>query len=67
MAKEKGLTPQTLMYAYMMSLGHTPLDGTTNKGHMMEDVAVMERFQHGEKVLSEDEVDMMTRALGIID
>lgn len=65
MAEEKKLTSQTLMYAFMMALGHTPLSGTTNKGHMMEDVAVMERVQNGEEILSQDELESMARILGI--
>jgi diketogulonate reductase-like aldo/keto reductase len=45
-AARKGLTPQTLLYAYLMNLGYgTPLDGTTNYDHMVEDVAVMQRMQ----------------------
>lgn len=65
LAKAKGLTPQTLMYAFMMTLGHTPLDGTTNKEHMMEDVAVMERIQNGEVILNEDEMAAMASFLGV--
>lgn len=65
MAKEKGLTPATLMYAYMMELGHTPLSGTTSKEHMLEDVAVMERIQGGEKLLNEQEVDLLSDWLEI--
>jgi diketogulonate reductase-like aldo/keto reductase len=65
MADEKGLTPQTLMYAFMMTLGHTPLDGTTNKGHMMEDVAVMERIQNGEVILDEEEMAVLGDIIGV--
>lgn len=65
MAEEKGLTPQTLMYAYMMTLGHTPLCGTTSKVHMLEDVAVMERIQGGEEILNSDEVEVVSNSLGI--
>jgi hypothetical protein len=65
MAKEKGLTPQTLMYAYMMSLGHTPLDGSRNINHMKEDVELMTRFQNGDVVLAKDEVETLTGLLGI--
>lgn len=55
-ADSKQLTPQTLMYAYLMSLGYgTPLDGTTNKQHMKEDIAVMERLQKGETIFEDDE------------
>ena len=51
--------------AFMMTLGHTPLSGTTNKKHMMEDVAVMERVVNGEEILSQDEIDTMSSILGI--
>lgn len=37
---------QTLLYAYLMSLGYgTPLDGTTSQEHMEQDMAVMQRVQ----------------------
>ncbi len=64
-AAGKELTPQTLMYAFMMTMGHTPLDGTTSRVHMMEDVAVMERIQGGEQILSATEVAEITFLLGI--
>ncbi|KAL7557471.1 hypothetical protein ACA910_002375 [Epithemia clementina (nom. ined.)] len=49
MAEAHGLTPQTLMFAFLMSTGYiTPLSGTTSKQHMAEDVAIMERIQGGE-------------------
>jgi diketogulonate reductase-like aldo/keto reductase len=57
-AASKQLTPQTLMYAYLMSTGYaTPLSGTTNPHHMKEDIAVMERLQGGERIF-ESESDM---------
>jgi len=65
MAKAKGLTPQTLMYAYMLELGHTPLSGTTNQEHMFADVSIMERIQAGETILDEEELNQMTELLGI--
>jgi diketogulonate reductase-like aldo/keto reductase len=65
MAKDKGLTPQTLMYGYMMSLGHTPLDGSKNSIHMKEDIELMMRFQNGEEVLDESEVKTLSLILGI--
>ena len=64
-AEEKGLTPQTLMYAYMMSLGHTPLDGSKNDDHMKEDIELMMRFQNGDEVLATDEINTLSRLLGI--
>jgi len=65
LAKKKELTPQTLMYAFMMMLGHTPLDGTTDRVHMMQDVAIMERILNGEKVLSDGEMHFMHLILGV--
>lgn len=64
-ARDKGLTPQTLMYAFMMTLGHTPLSGTKNAGHMAEDVDIMLRLQHGETVLSDSEINRLSSLLGI--
>jgi len=65
MARSKNLTPQTLMYAYMMSLGHTPLSGTTDATHMKEDVEIMMRFQIGKEVLSEDDIGTLSSLLGV--
>lgn len=40
-AQEFGLTPQTAMFAFLLSTGYiTPLSGTTSKHHMAEDVAM---------------------------
>jgi diketogulonate reductase-like aldo/keto reductase len=56
MAEARRLTPQTLMYAFLMQLGYaTPLSGTTSEQHMREDVAVMERMQGGEMFFKTDE------------
>lgn len=64
MAKAKGLTPQTYMYAFLMSLGHiTPLSGTTDKLHMAQDVAVMERLQGGESMFTKTEQEQMAKIL----
>ena len=64
-AKEKGLTSQTLMYAFMMTLGHTPLSGTKDTTHMEEDVDVMVRIQRGEEILNENEMNRLSTMLGI--
>ena len=66
LAKRKNLTPQTLMYAYMMSMGHTPLSGTTDSTHMKMDVALMKRMRTGEEILTTDELYHMSRHIGII-
>ena len=49
----------------MMTLGHTPLSGTTDQNHMMQDIAIMERIQGGEKILTDAEVITISRMLGI--
>lgn len=68
-AESKGLSPQTLMYAFIMSLpgGYgTPLSGTTSQQHMSEDVAVMERMQNGEAIFeSESEIRDFAKILGM--
>jgi len=66
-ATSKNLTPQTLMYAFMMTLGHTPLSGTTSQVHMAEDVAIMERIQGGETIFTEDEMKEISTILEIPD
>lgn len=65
-ASSKNLTPQTLMYAYLMSLGYgTPLDGTTSLDHMKEDQALVLRMQGGEKIFAdEEEIRRFERILG---
>jgi diketogulonate reductase-like aldo/keto reductase len=66
MAAAKKLTPQTLLYAFLMQLGYvTPLDGTTSLEHMMEDVAVMERMEGGEQFFSEQELHEFAGILGL--
>ena len=66
MASAKGLTPQTYMYAFLMTLGYvTPLDGTTSVKHMAEDVAVMERMQAGEVFFTEAELHQFAQLLGM--
>jgi diketogulonate reductase-like aldo/keto reductase len=69
MAKNHGLTPQTYMYAFLMSLGYvTPLDGTTDPAHMAEDVALMKRIQGGEVLFDgESELRKFAEILGMPD
>jgi diketogulonate reductase-like aldo/keto reductase len=68
LARAKGLTPQTYMYAFLMSLGYvTPLSGTTSLVHMAEDVAVMERIQGGDLTFSEQEQRDFAAMLGMPD
>ena len=50
------LTPQQLMFAFLMSLGYvTPLSGTTSLEHVTPDVAIMERMQGGEVFFADKE------------
>jgi len=65
-ARSKGLTPQTLMYAFVMRLGHSPLSGTTDGGHMEEDAELMRRVQRGERIFQDDnEVRRMADLLSV--
>lgn len=68
LASAKGLTPQTYMFAFLMSLGNgylTPLSGTTDRHHMAQDVAIMERMQGGEVLFTEVEQQMFAKILGM--
>eukprot|EP00978_Attheya_sp_CCMP212_P001353 scaffold2847_cov56-Attheya_sp.AAC.3 len=65
MAKKKHATPQTLMYAFLMSLGHTPLSGTTNIEHMKEDITMMKRILDGETMFTPDELHSFAKLLGM--
>lgn len=52
-----------------MRMGHIPLCGTTSRAHMLEDIAIMERMQSGEKgkILSGQEMIELSHLLGIDD
>ena len=65
MAEAHHLTPQTYMYAFLMSLGYiTPLSGTTSSIHMAQDVELMKRFQEGETFFDgEEELRKFARIL----
>lgn len=66
LAVEKGLTPETLMYAFVMAIGATPLDGTTSETHMKEDIALLNRIQSGVPVFETDvELKIMSSLLEI--
>lgn len=64
-AEKKGLTSQTLMYVFMMTLEHTPLSGTTDPHHMQEDVDVMLKVQVGEIFLDDEEMKYLSALLGM--
>jgi diketogulonate reductase-like aldo/keto reductase len=68
-AASKQLTSQTMMYAFLMSLGYAkPLSGTTNFEHMAEDVAIMERMQKGQVIFeNEEELRRFAKILGMPD
>lgn len=66
LAQVKNLSPETLLYAFCLTIGITVLDGTTNQQHMDEDIALLKRFKSGDKVFSDDnEITIMADALGI--
>jgi diketogulonate reductase-like aldo/keto reductase len=69
LAAQHGLTAQTYLYAFLMSLGYvTPLSGTTSPTHMAQDVAVMERMQGGEVFFHDDlELRHFAKLLGMPD
>ena len=55
-AMRMNLTPQQLMFAFLMSLGYiSPLSGTTSLKHMAHDVAIMERMEGGETFFADQE------------
>lgn len=68
-AESKGLTAQTLMFAFLLSLGYVrPLSGTTSPHHMAQDIAIMERIQKGEVIFEgEDELRRFAKLLGMPD
>ena len=67
MAAQKSLSVENIMYAFVLALGITPLDGTTNKQHMQEDLELLGRIKGGERILSEEEIDLFSDILGIPD
>lgn len=69
LAQAKGLSPQTYLYAFLLSLGYPkPLDGTTSLQHMKEDVALIERMQNGDAIFeSEEDLRHFAKLLGMPD
>jgi diketogulonate reductase-like aldo/keto reductase len=65
LAKRKGPTPELIIYATVMELGITPLDGTTSKEHMIEDIALLHRIQSGEETISDQELWILVKILGV--
>jgi diketogulonate reductase-like aldo/keto reductase len=68
-AESFGLTPETYMFAFLMSLGYiNPLSGTTSQVHMAQDVAIMERMQGGQEFFqTEEELREFAQILGMPD
>lgn len=67
LAAKKNLTPETLMYAFVMAIGITPLDGSTSEEHMAEDIRLLQRVRSGEEILNEEEIELCSELLGIPD
>jgi diketogulonate reductase-like aldo/keto reductase len=65
LAAEKGISAETLMYAFVMAIGITPLDGTTNVEHMKEDMAFLKRARAGNILLSNEEVTRLAQIVGL--
>lgn len=63
--QEKKLTPETFMYAFVMALGITPLDGTTNRDHMAEDISLLRRVRDGEELFTSEDLIKFAEILGI--
>lgn len=65
LAKQKGLSPEGLFYAFCMALGISPLDGTKSEEHMKEDIALMNRIRSGEQIFAnKEELSIIGNALG---
>jgi len=72
LATSKGLTPETLLYAFCMTIGITVLDGATNEDHMKEDIVLLQRMNNNgdanSKIfVNEKELTLIANALGIPD
>lgn len=65
LAKEKRLSPEGLFYAFCMTLGISPMDGSTNEVHMREDIELMNRIRSGERIFADsNELGIIGDALG---
>jgi hypothetical protein len=48
-----------------MTLGISPMDGSTNEVHMKEDIALMNRIRSGEQIFADiNEMSIIGNALG---
>lgn len=62
MAKDKGVTQEQLMLAFIMSLGETALVGTHSKQHIDDDLDMMKRFKEIFKDMEGEDQDRKTFA-----
>ena len=68
LAKSKNLSPEGLFYAFCMTIGISPMDGTTNLKHMKEDIDLLHRIQSGELIFdSIEELAIIGNALATPD
>jgi len=65
LAVQRRVSPEAIMYALVMKLGHTPLDGTTSQEHMKEDIGLLQRIQGGEEIISDEDLPLLIEILGI--
>mmetsp|Transcript_30722 Transcript_30722/g.34333 ORF Transcript_30722/g.34333 Transcript_30722/m.34333 type:complete len:325 (+) Transcript_30722:109-1083(+) len=65
LATLRRVSPEAILYALVMKLGHTPLDGTTSQQHMKEDIDLLQRIQGGEEIISDDDLPLLIQILGI--
>lgn len=66
LAESKGLSPEGLFYAFCMTIGISPMDGTTNFDHMLEDMNLVNRIRQGETIFkNDDELAIIGEALGL--
>jgi hypothetical protein len=48
-----------------MTIGISPMDGTTNEEHMREAIQLMDRIRSGEKIfMNKEELNIIGNALG---
>lgn len=63
--RDNQLTLETFMYAFVMAIGITPLDGTTNSDHMVEDMALLKRVRDGDDIFTSEDLAKFAEILGI--
>jgi len=63
-AASKKLSTANIFYAFVLQLGISPLDGSTNEDHIEEDVLLMKRIRNGEQILDVEEMRSIATSLG---